>query len=478
MSHNCNNFTDTLANFLLGKGIPSHIINMPQAVMQSPMGRMLLPQLMQGVNATRQNGSILGLQQTAQSSPKNAVKNVTDSADLAQLLEEAKFKCAVIFFTSATCPPCKTVYPLYDQLAEEFGDKATLIKVDISKPQVQGITNQFSVRSTPTFITFLKGEQENTWVGADPAKLRGNLQLLVQMAFPSHPHSRLKAPSFFSADRKPVIYAKVPPLEKLMTKMGPDLASQAEIGVLKSYLESRGKEGPQGAILPNMGILSNFIQKIMADLPPERLFAVVDLFRCALSDLRVSGYYAEERGFETIQAVLKVVVNSTETVPYALRLVTLQLGCNLFSSPLFPHEILRADDLRALIIQLVSSSFLDESHNNVRVAAASLLYNLALANRKARQENKPNLPDADQIELGASVVEAIDQEKESAEALQGMLSALGHLFYGSDVEGELADLLRALDAEDTVLAKKSMFKNEKLIIEVGHELLGEGLRKP
>lgn len=31
--HNCNNFSNDFAMFLLGKGIPSHIANMPQAVL-------------------------------------------------------------------------------------------------------------------------------------------------------------------------------------------------------------------------------------------------------------------------------------------------------------------------------------------------------------------------------------------------------------------------------------------------------------
>jgi len=31
--HNCNNFSNDFAMFLLGKGIPSHISNMPQAVL-------------------------------------------------------------------------------------------------------------------------------------------------------------------------------------------------------------------------------------------------------------------------------------------------------------------------------------------------------------------------------------------------------------------------------------------------------------
>lgn len=115
----------------------------------------------------------------------------------------------------------------------------------------------------------------------------------------------------------------------------------------------------------------------------------------------------------------------------------------------------------------------------MRVAASSLTFNLALINQRTKTHgSKSSLSDDDQVELAASVIEAIDQEDKSAEALQGMLSALGHLTYCTPLDGELADLLRALDAESTILQKKEVFPNEKLIAEVGNELLGKGLRKP
>ncbi|GFP55494.1 desumoylating isopeptidase 1 [Trichoderma asperellum] len=477
--HNCNNFTDAFSNFLLGKGIPSHISQMPQAVLDSPFGRMLMPQLTQGVNASRQNGSILGLQQSAQPiAPVKAasVKDVTGHAELSTLLDQAKQSCAVVYFTSATCAPCKMIYPLYDSLAEEFAGKATLIKIDISQPQANLLASQYSISATPTFITFLKGEQENRWSGADPATLRGNLQLLVQMAHPHHPHEKLRLPTFANPDTKPVLFGKVPPMQKLMTKMGTELSGKPEIQQLKRFIEDRTNGEALDAILPNMGHMASFLQETVTKLPLEIMFTVVDLLRCALLDPRVSGYFAEETAHKTVAGILNAV-NEQSECPYALRLVTLQMACNFFSTPLFPNEILRHEHLRGPITRLISTSFLDDNHSNTRVAASSLLFNIALADRRSRLgEAKPSLPEDDLVELAASVVEAVSQEETSQEALQGMLSALGHLVYYTKLDGELADLLRALDAEGTVLGKKKTFPNEALIAEVGSELLGKGLK--
>ncbi|KAJ4136123.1 hypothetical protein NW768_003731 [Fusarium equiseti] len=480
--HNCNNFSDSFANFLLGKGIPEHIVKMPQAVLDSPMGRALLPQLTQGINAGRQNGSILGLQQSSQASapapaPKGGVKNITNASEFDRVMTGAKSSCAVVFFTSATCPPCKTLYPIYDQLAEEVGEKATLMKIDISQPQQHEIGSRYSISATPTIVTFLHGEEENRWSGADPAALRGNVQLLVQMAHPVHPHERLRLPTFADPNAKPVLYAKVPPLDKLMAKMGSEVAGKLEVKALKQYLEDRAKDGLSSAVIPDMGHLASLVKESVTSLPIDILFTIVDLFRCALSDPRISGFFAEEKGHETVLAVLEFVAQKTEC-PYALRLVTLQMTCNFFSTPLFPDEIMRDSSLRAAIILLVSSSFLDESHNNVRVAASSLLFNMSLVNRKARKDSKPTLSGDDELELAASVVEAISLEEKSSEALHGMLLALGHLVYGTKLDGELPDLLQAVGAQDSILAKKSKFPDEKLVTEVGTELLGKGLRKP
>ncbi|EQB47562.1 PUL domain-containing protein [Colletotrichum gloeosporioides Cg-14] len=483
--HNCNNFSDSFAQFLLGKGIPEHIIKMPDAVLSSPFGRMLMPQLTQAMTSNRQNGSILGIQNgnTANghssapqpTRPQANVKVVHSSQELDTALESAKKTCAVVLFTSATCPPCRAIAPTFDELSAEAGNKAVFIKVDVA--QLTPLPEKNYPRATPTFVTYLHGEKENEWAGADPAALRGNTQLLLQMAFPRHPHESLNLPSFSNPNARPVLYSKVPPLEKLLAKMGAT-ATDPAVHSVKQFIEARDKQGPAAATLPNLSQFAEFLRKSIHSLPTEVLFPVVDLFRCALVDARFSGYFAEEKDHQTVLAILKFV-NSHSDCPYALRLVTLQMACNFFSTPLYPEEILRNEGLRAPIIQLISSSFLDDSHNNIRVSASSLMFNLALASNKARREKTGDvLPEGDSVELAASVLEAIGQEEKSPEALQGMLLALGNLVYCTPSDSEVADLLRTMDAEDAVLAKKKQFPNEKMISEVGAELLGKGLRRP
>ncbi|CAI7908309.1 unnamed protein product [Closterium sp. NIES-54] len=41
LSHNCNHFSDEVAHFLLGRGIPSRILDLPRHVLSSPQGALL-----------------------------------------------------------------------------------------------------------------------------------------------------------------------------------------------------------------------------------------------------------------------------------------------------------------------------------------------------------------------------------------------------------------------------------------------------
>lgn len=484
--HNCNNFSNDFATFLVGAGIPDHILHMPNAVLESPLGRMLMPALNQQVESNRGGGGIWGIQgngqtpaglsQVQQSYHEAKVRHAANAQELDALLSSAQRSCAIVFFTSATCAPCKMLYPSYDELAAEVGDKVTLIKVDIS--QAFDVGSRYSVRATPTFVTFLHGKEEERWSGADAARLRASIRLLVQMAHPVHPHISLKLPNLHNPDAKPVLFTKIPPMQKLLVKMG-SAAQDPAVQSISKFIEARNKEGAAQATLPDMPALTSFIQQSTQSLPADLMFTVVDLLRCGLVDARLSGLLAQEKDHATVLSLLSYVNDLVTDCPYALRLVTLQMACNLFSTPLYPEQVLTHKGLQGAVTMLISSSFLDDNHSNVRVAAASLLFNVALANsRKRRGGQGDAMPESDQIELAASLLEAVAQEEESPEALKGMLLALGYLTYLAPLEGELVDLLRTMDATDTVLGKKTKFKDMALIDEVGAELLGKGLRKP
>ncbi|KAL8896929.1 MAG: hypothetical protein Q9207_007477 [Kuettlingeria erythrocarpa] len=479
-THNCNNFTNDFAMFLLGKGIPAHITSLPQTVLNTPFGQMLKPQLdsamrgitqapvapsaipqQNGAGQVRSNGSynIQASPSTTGASvhmngssrlPTGQVHYATTLKKLDMLLDSAKNSCAVIFFTSATCPPCKLVYPAYDELAAEAGHKAVLIKVDLS--EAYEIGSKYQVRATPTFMSFLKGQKESEWVGASESQLRGNVRMLLQMAHPPHPHTNLRLRTL-QRRHKTVTYAKIPPLEKLIAKMGPRGTDPA-INALKDFITTREAAGASDAPLPSLPSITSFIQTILDD-PPDTVFPVVDLLRCASIDPRISGYFAAEHAHTTVINILSKPHTLGVKCPYSLRIVTLQLACNLFTSPLLAHQLLQKGELCTPLLQLITSSLLDTAHPPVRVAAASLAFNIAAVNHVRRlDEQEDLLAEPSQVELMASLLETLSNEGESKDSIRGLLTAIGLLAYAASRDGELVEVCQALGAKEMAAGKR------------------------
>ncbi|XP_072956051.1 uncharacterized protein [Typha angustifolia] len=57
LRHNCNNFSNELAQFLVGATIPDYILSLPNDVMNSPMGALILP-MIQRLETTLRSGAV------------------------------------------------------------------------------------------------------------------------------------------------------------------------------------------------------------------------------------------------------------------------------------------------------------------------------------------------------------------------------------------------------------------------------------
>ncbi len=62
----------------------------------------------------------------------------------------------LVDFYADWCGPCKTMAPVLEQLKEELGDKARIIKVDVDRNTKAAV--HYGVRGVPTFILFKKGQ--------------------------------------------------------------------------------------------------------------------------------------------------------------------------------------------------------------------------------------------------------------------------------------------------------------------------------
>lgn len=505
--HNCNNFTQDLAVFLVGKSIPEHIRNLPQTFLGTPLGQMLRPQIeaaLRGVAqgpraaaapsaATRESPAAVPTTAAPATTSKVSVQIATNLSQLESQLASASKSCAVVFFTSSTCPPCKMVYPTYDQLAEEAGDKGVLIKCDVNA--AYDVSMKYNVRATPTFMTFLKGEKLDEWSGANPAQLQGNVRLLLQMAHPPHPHSKLRLPSFQRHISKYITYKNIPPLDKLVQKLGSSGSDPRLTPIIDFIKKTRTTttDRPADTPLPSsLALFAIYVRETFPCLASDTQFALVDLVRVLFLDPRVSGYFAESEMRSQHQTILTLLSRSDTdeelaTCPYNLRIVMLHLTCNLFTSPLYAEQVIANDSLRTTCVHLLTSSLLDAEHASLRVVAASLAYNLAVYNHNIRCKSEfagessgrsnsgggsdDPLPEDAQVELTASLIEAISREETSGEALRGLVFALGLLVYGAPVEGAVVDLCRAMDAWGIVKEKKGVDGTSRELLREVKELL-------
>lgn len=84
-------------------------------------------------------------------------------------------KLVLVDFWATWCGPCKMLAPVIESLAEEFGGKAVVAKVDVD--QEKGLAKRFGVMSIPTVVIFKDGQEVNREVGFKPVDAyRGILQ--------------------------------------------------------------------------------------------------------------------------------------------------------------------------------------------------------------------------------------------------------------------------------------------------------------
>ncbi len=70
----------------------------------------------------------------------------------------------LIDYWAEWCGPCKMIAPILDELAEEYGERVKIVKLNIDEnPETPP---KYGIRSIPTLMLFKDGNVEATKVGA------------------------------------------------------------------------------------------------------------------------------------------------------------------------------------------------------------------------------------------------------------------------------------------------------------------------
>jgi len=261
-------------------------------------------------------------------------------------------------------------------------------------------------------------------------------------------------PAIQALSMNPIIFSQVPALDTALSKLSSfideqstwaDSAAQSRAsvkGVMSSnvlpYLKSRFQPPAQPPkTLPSAtpAILSSWTQAssaIVAELPVESLFPLVDLWRLALLDPAVGTWIVSLPPNVSSQDPINIFLpkaigahdlsGSKGARNYIL--TVLRFLCNAFSSSALSHKLLRDSKARNQISVVLIPSLL-HSDALVRTASASLAFNIAAVLQKDRVESvrlgrgipvdsEDYLADWE-VETVSALLEALDREKENEE---------------------------------------------------------------
>ncbi|OBZ71746.1 Desumoylating isopeptidase 1 [Grifola frondosa] len=511
---NCNSFTNDCVGFLTGNAIPSWIKDLPSDFLSTPFGAALrptidamfsrpvptpapLPQPVTSPVAAAPDQDIAAAlvqavashamsSASAQTAPAPApstpgtstlaapIHMCTNPSSMHALLRT--HRALIAFFTSATCPPCRMIAPLFEDLAHQKthgngSGQATgtaFVKVDMGVGLGGQVGAEWGVRVTPTFLFFLDGKKVHTHElkGANSAELRSQVDLLLFQAFPPHPHTSLALPAVESLSMNPILFTQVPNLDTVLTKLlsfvdaipaSPDIqfARQTLSTPVVSYLKSRfpPKGAPAGvskSIIASPHLLADWAdatRTLVGALSPAQLFPLVDMWRLALLDEVIGRWCANAPSpavgiADPVSDLLEKVVRTLDERDSSGRnyiLTVLRMVANAFASPALAQRLLSSGaerGLRAATTKVLVAALL-HGDAAVRTAAASVAFNVAACLQRSRVDKirgsdaaagvRVEEDEEWEVELVSAVLEALGKEVQSEEVVHRLTAALAFL---------------------------------------------------
>ncbi|KAE8708116.1 chitinase family protein [Hibiscus syriacus] len=138
LTHNCNNFSNEVAQFIVGSTIPDYILQLPNEVMSSPMGALLMP-MIQNLETTLRAGAVPQVPQfrpsvSAQPSQHSGVNviNSSDNAKRDEVKAEEQPNHADAQTSEETMPSAKPT-GAQEKISDPLGDARAKVQEEISR---------------------------------------------------------------------------------------------------------------------------------------------------------------------------------------------------------------------------------------------------------------------------------------------------------------------------------------------------------
>ena len=96
------------------------------------------------------------------------VMELSDATFEEEVLKESK--PVLVDFWAVWCAPCRMIAPVIEEIAETYGDKIKVGKVNVDDNSK--IPNQYGIRSIPTVMLFKDGQVAEQVIGANTAEIK------------------------------------------------------------------------------------------------------------------------------------------------------------------------------------------------------------------------------------------------------------------------------------------------------------------
>jgi thioredoxin 1 len=101
---------------------------------------------------------------------------ITDDSFETEVLQSDK--PVIVDFWATWCGPCKMIAPILEELAEEYGDKLKVAKLDVDANNKTAA--KYNIMSIPSLLFFRNGEVVDQVVGALPkAQIQARLDKVM-----------------------------------------------------------------------------------------------------------------------------------------------------------------------------------------------------------------------------------------------------------------------------------------------------------
>lgn len=92
------------------------------------------------------------------------IKTISSTEEFDELIKKDRY--VLVDFWAAWCAPCRMVAPVIDKIAEQYGEKVTVAKVNVDDHQELAI--RYGIQSIPTVIFFKEGRVASKEIGVKP----------------------------------------------------------------------------------------------------------------------------------------------------------------------------------------------------------------------------------------------------------------------------------------------------------------------